>query len=836
MVARFGWLYHWSGLGWALGKFRFEQHSAERIRKAAADGPIVYVMLGASTLDHLALNTVLNRRGLPRSAWANGVSSFAWQPFMRAWADVFRRLTATLGSGRAGHAVNSGWLGRLIASGEPATIFLKDRAGRDHGDPATDPLLSVLEADEVTEQHVRLLPVIVLWNRAPETTQNAASRFLLGSREHPGFWGRLASVYLPGTTPLVQVGEPVDLTTLRDRVRDGTQLGTLRTLLRRYLKRETNVVRGPTLLPRTVLQDMVLDNPPMQQFATDHAKETGRTVTDIRSEMAKEYRSIAANFHFGTIVFLSWALKPLWTRVFDGYDIREEDLERLREAMRNGTAVIIPCHRSHFDYLLLSWMFYYEDLVVPHVVAGINLAIWPVSLLLRACGGFFIKRSFAGEKVHSNVFSRYLGELLRLGYPVEFYIEGGRTRTGKLLRPRVGVLGMVMDAAARQEAQNITLLPVSITYEEVAEGGAYAHELGGADKQRETVGQLFKARSVLRHRFGRVFVRIGEPMQAQGATAEAESRQDAQWASFSPEVRHDELTRVGEQIIHRIGSVTVVLPTTLVSAALLCHSRQGLQHEVLLARVDRLLTFLKDQDAQIADSLERPEAAVQRALDRLVRRGLVELHEVEGARYWRAIPRRRVQLDTYKNQVMHLLAPAGLVAALWFAGRARHRDFDSLRAPYAWLEQVLHREFIQDPETSSDERLRRALDQLVAYGALNVHEGGWTLADSALLDEIYGLMASLLEAYAWVARQAPTLETVPEADANFAKRLIRDTSWEADHCPIQRPEALSSVTLRNAAKTLLDQGLVQRQDGKLCAPHPDLGAFSARLAATVQFS
>jgi len=229
--------------------------------------------------------------------------------------------------------------------------------------------------------------------------------------------------------------------------------------------------------------------------------------------MERDFDKIAANFRWWIIEVLNFVLKPLWTRIYSGVDVRPEDLERIRTAMRQGAAVLVPSHKSHFDYLLLSWVFYQHDLIVPHVVAGMNLAIWPVSLVLRGAGGFFVKRSFSGDRVFPAVFSRYLRELIRQDYPVEFFIEGGRTRSGKLMPPKLGVLGMVFEASElRRHEQKVSLLPIAFAYEQVAEEQAYARELGGEEKKAESVGQLVKARSVLSRRFGQVYLRVGEPI------------------------------------------------------------------------------------------------------------------------------------------------------------------------------------------------------------------------------------------------------------------------------------------------------------------------------------
>jgi glycerol-3-phosphate O-acyltransferase len=810
MLRRFGWLYRWLFIGRALQRVRFEDHSAERVRRAEQAGPIVYVLLRRSSLDHLALNTVLNRRRLPLSVWAPGTPSFFWQPVIEAWFGVLVRTWRWATEGRAADPVTSGWLAEAVCKEHPVTIFLQQQqlmlqVGGD------DPLRAVLDAQARTERPVQLLPVIVVWDRAPERDMPVRN-FLLGSRENPNLLLTLVNLYSPfGRAPFVQVGEPLDLAELCRRVPEPRRLETTRVLLRRYLRREGRMVRGPTLLPRRVLRELVLDNPPMQAFAAEEAAATGKSVEQVQTLMRKEFDAIAANFSWLMIWSLSYLCRPLWNRVYSGYDIREEDIERIRAAVRDGTAVLAPCHKSHFDYLLLSWVLYHHDLVPPHVIAGNNLAIWPLSTLLRAAGGFFISRTFTGQRVHPVVFERYLRELLRHEYTVEFFVEGSRTRSGLLLRPRLGVLEMMFDAAAKSDQRReITLLPMALVYEQVAEEHAYRSELEGADKDRETMGQVVRAGGVLRYRFGRVYLRVGEPIKASEVVGDP-----AAWLSQSAETRRDKLRHAGEDLIRRIGEVVVVLPTMLVALALLAHHRRAIEHDELLGRIGRFRAFFKHKGALEADSLRHPDSAITSALDRFRDQGQLRDHTRDGQRIWEVPPGQRISLDFHKNQVLHFFAPAALAAVV-----VRHADreevmLEDLLAPFALLEATVNREFTFDPDASSEERCRRALDDLVAHGALAPTETGWTLADPARLGEVHGLLRGLLEAYLLVLRAARKLPARPLDRKAFVREIQQGQETWLSSGVATRPEAFSAISLRNAIASFLEDDVLREVNGKL---------------------
>lgn len=823
MLRRFGWFYKLLGLGAVMQRTRFEDHSAERIREAADKGPVVYVLLQRAVLDQLALNAVLNRRRLPLATWTNGGASFYWQPVAEAWKDVFARIGSLFSFGRTPDPIASGWLSRVVADGQTTMVFLQ--GGKPLTGPEQDPLAALIAAQEACDKPIQLVPVICVWDRAPEQYESAVRDFLLGSREFPSLLTKLQSLYVPSASrPFLQVGEPLDLAAFVSRASPARRLDSLRTILRRYLKREGKVVRGPRLLPRPVLKSLVLDAPKMRAFATEHAKETGKPVAAVRKTMEKEFNAIAANFSWPLIRFLSIAMKPLWTRVFNGYDIRDEDLDKIRNAMREGSAVLVPCHKSHFDYLLLSWVFFYDDLIVPHVVAGINLAIWPVHYVLRAGGGFFIKRKFAGEAIHATVFARYLRELLLHGYPVEFFIEGGRTRTGKLLMPRVGVLDMVLEAAeAAPKKHEITLLPMAIAYEQVAEEGAYQSELEGGKKQAESMGQLIKARRVLRQRFGRVYLRVGEPVKCSDITADG-------WKELDPETRNAKLFHTGKALVHRIGAAMVVLPTGLVALGLLAHHRQGIGHAELHARLERLRSLLEHLGALESSAMNHFDSAMAQALDRFLREGHIERIGEGDQRVWRIVPERRSLLDFHKNQLLHYLAVPCMVSAAIRANGPETFTVAELEDDLEWLAGLLRREFTLDPDLDTQGLLAYGLEALTHHGAVAPTEAGYAVSDPEAIGEILGLLRALLESYRLVAASAKSLPSRALSQKAFVDSILeRKDDWLQEGVAT-RPESFGAVALKNAVAVLAEDGIIDRSTEVLGADAAAAADLEARLA------
>lgn len=801
MARHFGPLYY-IGIGKAIGRIRLEDHAVEAIREASTRGPIVYVLPRCSSLDHLALNAALASHHLPLSVWAPNIRTTWWLPLREAWDDVRYRMSELFFGRWAPDPVATGWVVRALRANQALTWFTEDRAGWFGPRPVGfEGLVPAADLDPA----VQIVPMMIVWDRAPDVSDPLV-RFFLGKQGVPSLFRRWWRA-LRSADAFVHVGRPIDLHALKERVGTERLASVLQRALKRVLRDERRLVHGPRLLPHRTMKQLVLDNPPMRELAASEAAALGRDPLQTRREMSRHYDRIAANFSWPVIQMLHLVLRPLWTRVFSGVDARPEDIECIRAAMRDGSVVLAPCHKSHFDYVLMSWVMYDHDLIVPHVIAGLNLAVWPVSILLRGAGGFFIKRTLGDDKLFPAVFSRYLRELLHQEYPVEFFIEGGRTRSGRLMTPKVGVLSMVLDAASvRAHGRDVTILPIALAYEQVAEEGAYARELGGEQKRPESMRELLRARSVLRRRFGKVYLRVAEPIRC-GNIVDASPG----WPQRPPEQRKEILSVLGAQIMHRIGASMVLLPTALVSTALLSIPRRAVRHSELLARIYRFDALFRHRGVPRAASLDRLEQAVHLALDRFVRDGRIEPLEADGERLWAIDPDQRIFLEFYKNQILHVLAAAGL-AACALRPEEGPTNIEHILPRFEMLHRLFRREFVWDPDANKTSLLRRGIEDLVAHGAVHSDDSGEiTVADDMKIGEIYGLVRPLLEGYAAVLGAAiypRHKDEIPSTIQSLSSALLSSGR-------ITRPESLSLVTLQNAVKTLMDEQVLVLSDDQL---------------------
>ena len=818
MVRRFGPLYHLSGLGLLMRGLRLEEHSAENIRRASQAGTVVYMLHTRSMLDWVALNKMLNSRRLPLARYTHGLRTTMFQPGLTALSIWGASLRRRLEVGPEADPLESGWLADAMAGGMTTCMFAVRprllRTGRETAGP--DPVDVLLEAQRRSERSIQVVPVVVIWKRKPQAARSEVERFVLGSEDEPGPLQKLATVASRSHDAIVQAGQPVDMQELIDRLHDEPprrQSRAARLLLRRYLWRESHTIRGPRIRPYRWVRRTVLSSPEVKEVVRVEAAETGKPPGVVQSQVERMLDKMSARMSFPFVRFADHFCRFLFTRIFNGVDMRPEDAERVREALRAGTPIIVPCHRSHLDYILISWVFWKNDLHIPHVCAGDNLSFWPLGPLLRRVGGFFIKRSFKGERLFPVVFERYMRQLIRDGFPIEFYLEGGRSRTGKLLPARHGVLSMVLDAASNlRRDRDVTFLPMAICYEQIAEEGAYARELSGEEKKTEDFGQVVKAGRVLGQRYGKVYLRVGEPLSAR----EVFQQVDAPWGELSRDDRREALQRTGERLMYRIAEKMVVLPTGLLATVLLAQSRPTLRVDEVRPRAARILGLLERKSAQGCDRDLLSDEVLTSALQRFISSRYVQRVDDDGVKRLRVVPDGRISIEYYKNSTIHFLAPASLLAACVRAALRRgDLDVPEILLQFQTLVFLLRYELPFDPEVSLDELGETALVDLVEYGAiLRADDGTWSVASAAWLDELAELTRNFVESYHVVLRAVVALRERDGTRRDFVQQL---QSWGRPRLgadELLRPEALSLVNLRNAWKAYQEEGIaVPRSDG-----------------------
>jgi 1-acyl-sn-glycerol-3-phosphate acyltransferase len=416
----------------------------------------------------------------------------------------------------------------------------------------------------------------------------------------------------------------------------------------------------------------------------------------------------------------------LLTRAYhQGIHINSEEVLRLRrvaeEAAEKGQSIIfLPCHRSHVDYVSLQVICYRLGLALPTVVAGDNLNFPVVGYFLQHAGAMWIRRSFGDDQLYQTLVQSYIDTLLQNGHNLECFIEGGRSRTGKLLQPKFGILSFVLDSVLAGSVEDCIICPVSTQYDKVIEVDSYVSELLGQPKTKEGLKSFLSASNVLSLKLGRVDMRFHEPWSLRGFITEQRTRLTKQ--PSEPETTYDAtlrrrlLTTLGYRVLKEINDVSVVMPTALVGTILLTLRGRGVGKSELVRRVNWLSDRVRAQNGRLAHfSTTNTAVVVDRALEVL---GPNLVGRVEGLPEETFFAEDRFQLSFYRNMTIHLFVSQALVCAALYlkvkvgGGEDTQRiSYDSLREYVLFLSQLFRAEFIFDTRPL-DENLRDTLKQL----------------------------------------------------------------------------------------------------------------------------
>ncbi|NUS59578.1 MAG: glycerol-3-phosphate 1-O-acyltransferase PlsB, partial [Lysobacter sp.] len=432
-----------------------------------ADGhPVCYVLEDYGLSNALILERACREAGLP-----SPLQPMPGDPLgrKRAYVALSRRNTTTLKvlglSPGPEHKTHSGSLARLL------------QAHRD--DPALD---------------VHLVPVSIFVGRAPDKHSGWFSVLFSENWTIVGRFRRLLAILLNGRSTTVQFAPPVSVrTTVAEGLDPERTVRKLSRGLRAHFRRIRSAVIGPDLSTRRLLADQVLSAESVKEAIADQARrENAKDPEKGKAEAWKKAHAyiyeIAADYSHPVVRSASFLLNMVWNRIYRGVLVHH--LDTLKQSAPGHEVVYVPCHRSHMDYLLLSYLLYTKGIVPPHIAAGINLNLPVIGPILRRGGAFFLRRSFRGNALYSAVFTEYVSQLVAGGYSLEYFIEGGRSRTGRLLPPKGGMVAMTVRAFVRQPTRPVLFQPVYIGYEKLLEGDSYLDELIGKPKQKESIWQL----------------------------------------------------------------------------------------------------------------------------------------------------------------------------------------------------------------------------------------------------------------------------------------------------------------------------------------------------------
>ncbi len=889
-------------LGWLYQRFfahiEVDEAWAARVRAADSRGTVVYVLRSVSFVDFFALDHLTKRLKLPRVRFANDLGLWVLEPMGRGWLEAMAPKDVGSEVEDLKRAVESGASAVLFLKRPPGVLDAPFR-GRSEGDPF---LRALFEVQRTSKRPILLVPQVFVWSKFPDQKQRRMTDVLLGPREWPGRVRTFAQFAANYRHVTLRAGEPVDLKTFleqesaidaarfavaeddakgrarvdssdgnegvdsdaehdasewrartalvqsvpppapspEDTVSDDVLVRRLVYVLLRRLERERRAVIGPGKKSRERVREEVLRSPKLQRVLHDMAGEGDAERRTMAARALTILRELEADLDMNTVAVLDTAFDQTFARMFTDIEIDRPGLEKLRAAMKDGVVILLPSHKSHLDYLVLSYVLYTNHIQLPLIAAGDNLNFFPVGAILRNGGAFFIRRSFKGDRLYGAVVDAYIRRLLLDGWPIEFFLEGGRSRTGKLLPPKVGLLNMIVEAAQGADPTKVFFAPISIGYERMVEEDAYIRELAGGEKKKEDVRGLFSALNVLVGRYGRINVQFGELLTLDQVRSEMSATSEV----LSPAKRRGVVMRVAYRVMNEINHVTAVTPGSLVGAALLTHGMRGISYDELLAASRRLAAVLHGFGARFSPSLAHPalegnirDDAVREACELFARAGHLEVRlpgKKVSPKDYVAVSRQnaaaifivrddaRMSLELAKNAFVHFFVARALVATALPAEAARGEavSTDAVRDRVQFLSRLFKFEFQFRADAPFAQIFEETLAEMVGEHELACavtrpdHLALGSPEGQARLRLHAAMVRSFVEGYRLAARAVTTLARGSASAKELVKRAfpLGDKMFLAGELELR--EAISRPVLENAFEAFVDLGYLTREGGR----------------------
>ncbi len=543
---------------------------------------------------------------------------------------------------------------------------------------------------ENCEQELLLIPVAIYWGRSPEKERSFFKILFSENWDVIGRTRKFFATLLHGRDTLLRFSEALPIRSIcTGDIESSVAVRKVSRILRVHFRHRRTATVGPDLSHRRTLVKQVLRAPSVRRVINAEAGDDIRKQELARRKAEKYALEIAADISYPTIRVLVRVLRWLWNRIYDGVELNHMD--RLHQVAEDKEVVYVPCHRSHIDYLLLGYVTYESGLHLPHVAAGINLNMPIVGGILRRGGAFFLRLSFKGNRLYAAVFDAYIHEVLVKGHSMEYFIEGGRSRTGRLLTPKGGMLVMTVNSYVKNPQRPIVFVPVYFGYEKLIEGDAFISELAGAEKQKESIGGLIRSIKSLRDHFGKVYVNIAEPIEL----APMLDRMHPTWREHKsgngerPSWLGDVVDELGAQIMQGINSAAAVTPISLLAYVLLATPKQTIGLGELRRQLELSLKVLKR--FRYSELVTMPEASADEIIAHGEQLEVISRSSHPMGEVIHMTEHNAVLMTYFRNNILHLLAVPASVACCFIQGRQlEHTELQRLiRLIYPFMKKEL---------------------------------------------------------------------------------------------------------------------------------------------------
>ncbi|NP_001172069.1 dihydroxyacetone phosphate acyltransferase [Sus scrofa] len=586
------------------------------------------------------------------------------------------------------------------------------------------------------------------------------------------------------------------------------------------------VYKGITPCKPSDIKYSVLNSEEVHYVIKQLCRESLQSVEVLQEEACEILDEMSHKLHLGAIRFFAFALSKIFKQIFSKVCVNEEGIQKLQQAIQEHPVVLLPSHRSYIDFLMLSFLLYNYELPVPVIAAGMDfLGMKMVSELLRRSGAFFMRRTFGGNRLYWAVFSEYVKTMLRNGYaPVEFFLEGTRSRSAKTLTPKFGLLNIVMEPFFKREVFDTYLVPISISYDRILEETLYAYELLGVPKPKESTTGLLKARRILSEKFGNVHIYFGDPVSLRSLAAGRMSRSPYNLVPrYIPQKQSEDMHAFVTEVAYKMQLLQiqnlVLNPWPLIVAVLL-QNRPSMDFDALVEKTLWLKGlaqafggFVTWPDSEPAEEVVQSSILLHSNIVSLLRDQVALKVDSGATDVVDGLIFQHVTLlmcSAYRNQLLNVFVRPSLVAvALQMTPGFRKEDVYSC---FRFLCSVFSDEFIFLPGNALKD-FEEGCYLLSKSEAIEVTTRDILVTEkgNALLEFLIGLFKPFVESYQIICKYLLNEEEDSFTEKQYLVKVRKFTSQLLDHGTSQCYDVLSSDVQKNALAAFVRLGVVDKK-------------------------
>lgn len=671
-----------------------------------------------------------------------------------------------------------------------------------------DPLrliLPLLEGVKESSKDVYLIPQQFLYDAHPDKVKSGFRKWFFDEKSNPGRFRKLIQFIASYTKrSTVKFGEPINLNDyLKDKTNLLNQAKLLSESLLNQLEIERKSVVGSDLVSKDQIKKEIFADENFQKKLLELSDNSPKKFNRYKKQGEKIFYEIASDINYNYITAYDRIFRWVSKNIYEGIDIDTISIQKLKKVAGNNPVVLVPCHRSHIDYILLSYVLYNFNLTLPHICAGNNLSFWPLGRFLRKGGGFFIRRSFKGDDLYKLILSNYISKMIHHGYFLEFFIEGSRSRTGKMLKPKMGILSMIIQSYLEGNIKDIYFVPVSVNYERTLEEKSYQNEMKGGDKKKESISSLLKLPQFFNRRYGQVFVRMADPISLKSYL----STRNITKGSKSNKVK-SAISEYAYELTYQINKVSTVTMTSIISMALASFKDNIVVYHEMVQRIDHLVGYLKYKKVHLTKELENKNEKIYReVLEQFKNDKVISFYEDFDQGFYKISRESRSFLDQQKNGSLHFFVLLSMVSKIFTTNQKL--SFKEIEKHLESIKTILRHDFTFSSQDKSKLQLEKSLKFLLEENLILKSDDQYMIQNQARLDFYASLIDHFIES-AYLSLNY--IENFSFEKTNI-KKLSQAISDQGQNLYLKKElkyyESLSHITIGNMIKAFVDIGLVK---------------------------